>query len=77
MALIWGEAELCLLYVCLAKGKVDKEKKSEIVTYSDPIVTRVSFQKNQSGNCLSVSKKSVTKYGKNCSKKCYLWPKLL
>ena len=38
---------------------------------------RVSFQRNLSGNCLSGSKKSVTKYVKNCSIKCYLWPKLL
>ena len=41
------------------------------------LASRVSFQRNLSGNCLSGSKKSVTKYGKNCSIKCYLWPKLL
>ena len=41
------------------------------------VLGRVSFQRNLSGNCLSGSKKSVTKYVKNCSIKCYLWPKLL
>ena len=45
--------------------------------FTDIRVSRVSFQRNLSGNCLSGSKMSVTKYVKNCSIKCYLWPKLL